>query len=386
MTSGHPLKSNCTRSARRASRRGLTILETLLAVGILGLLMAAGTTALIQGQRDRATEIAGSQLETLRQAAQAYIETHAGAFQDPAGPLYLAPGETRAVTPNTLAGAGYLAGDPTVMASNHWGQRLEVWVRRRDPQNLLGFPADEQPDPETRFRVDALVVALDGEDPGTAQLGRAARYSGAHTGLGPDGVVYTGPRDQVVGLDGSWLADIEGMRPSGRGGQVRMAGLASTGWGTPAARWLSPVEVAGHPEANQMQTHLDMDGNRLLRPSEVTFSALTDFEGTPARATEGVYDIDFIEISQTNDTGKLRVSKPSCPDGAEPRAYVLPSAMASNTGRPMRAFRVYAKHDGDEHFIIDGDVVETGPGGGALIERKPGWRSYAAVLKRCEYP
>lgn len=237
------------RSALRTPRRqaGLTLLEVILALGVLALVSLGLHQLAERFAEDTRAAIAATQLRTVGEAARSYIRDNYAAVQAVAG----------ATTPAfidvaTLTAAGKLPAGSS--GSNAFGQASCVLVL----QPAAG-------------RLQALVLTEGGSAIGDVAL---ASIAGAIGGSG--GAVYASDASRIRGTGGGWqlaAASFDnqvnhlGRRCDGSSGNVRLAAghPAMALWfenGDSAAPFVARDAVPGRPELNAMNTPLVMNAAR----------------------------------------------------------------------------------------------------------------------------
>lgn len=231
----------------RSAQAGLTLLEVILALGVLALVSVGISQLAERFTEDTRASIAATQLRTVGEAARSYIRDNYGAVQAVA--TATAPA---LIDIATLTAAGKLpAGTGN---SNAWGQASCVLVL----QPVAG-------------RLQALVLTEGGSAIGDVALAGIAGSVG-----GSGGAVYASDSSQVRGTSGGWLlpaagfdnqANHLGRRCDGSSGNVRLAAghPVMALWfenGDSAAPFVARDAVPGRPELNAMSTPLVMNAAR----------------------------------------------------------------------------------------------------------------------------
>ena len=363
MTRAHTLLRPCG----RRSRRGVTMIETLLA---LALFAAVSTTLFVLANdridRERA-HLVGRQLQDVSEAAERYITDHARQFERAAGPAVPftlnAAGDSGAFAPTVLVNAGYLPPSTDGWSETAWGQDIRILVRRvaLDKPALDGTSAPAL----ARTALEAMVVATGGDNIPLDQLNIAARAVGGLSGVGVDPARYdarlfAAGAGEVNGLGDSWRADPGAWGYAGP--PIRLARLLplreETRMPDAIARARDGVGP-GMDQSFEMSTDLHM-GHRVIENVDdvellndldnsgpnagVNFKYFEHIEDdpdhAPVRLSEGVYSISEHSHGHT-------VPKPTCPDGLTPEIFVSPRAVSGRDGLPLKQFVAYARDEGD---------------------------------------
>ena len=235
--------------ARRRTHAGLTLLEVILGIAVLGLVTVGANQLAERFAEDTRAAVAASQLRSFGEAARAYIRDNY------AGVQAVASATTPAlVDVPTLVAAGKLPAG--FSASNAYGQSTCA---------LVFEPAAN--------RLQALVVTEGGTAAGDVSL---AAIAGAVGGSG--GAVYAREPAQIRGAAGGWalasagfdnIANHLGRRCDGSPGAVRVSAghPAMALWfenGDTAGPFVARDAVPGRPELNAMSTPLVMNAVRTV--------------------------------------------------------------------------------------------------------------------------
>jgi type II secretory pathway pseudopilin PulG/cytoskeletal protein CcmA (bactofilin family) len=234
---------------------GFSLLEILLAVGVLGAIIVGASTITQQWAGGQVTDNAARHMQQIRQAVQEYIRDD---FENlPAGGALCNPNPPCNTIAELIA-EGYLtAGFP---ARNPIGQDMTIAYREVNPP---GGPIQAfiYPDPTANDPVDNIRVM------------EAVRAGGA--GLGHIG--EPAPADEAVGFGESWQIDPDPAPPAGFG--ITTPFNTANGSYLTGQVWVSREEFAGpyllrndigNPDFNTMATDLNMGRNNILNAGEVT--------------------------------------------------------------------------------------------------------------------
>lgn len=204
------------RPLNRRARRGLTLLESILALTIAAATMASASYSIQKSASDTKARIAGEQFAVISKAAEDYLTDNYTRIHNQIrlnGSPYLLDTDGDGESIDELVGGEYLAPSwRTGSITNPYDHSYEVWVVDDAPGDLnVGF--------------EAVVVALGGQDTNGRQNARAAKAAGKTAGFvdpNPD----LGDTDRLNGLYGGWSIDIPTFRPSASsGGDVHIGSL-----------------------------------------------------------------------------------------------------------------------------------------------------------------
>jgi hypothetical protein len=344
---------------------GLTLLEVALALSIMAV-VSAGLISLQAQSAARAKDAATSdRTAAIVQAANTYIQQNFTqivtdyAAPGLAIPIYTASGAAPAGLTSVQA-AGLLPSGWTT--TNPYGQAEWLLVLQTSATPTFDF----------------LVVTQGGQNIPAGELPYVAAKVGAAGGFVSSQAPYTAT--SVEGAYGGWnyLASkwaIGGHAPS----DGHLAAVLSFGQ-TPLAQYLYRVSVPGHPEANQMSTALDMNGNDIDNANSVnavnvnatnlnasgklavtgtsTFGADISVTGN-VTASGTLTAQDFVLSGQGNkkvstgiyDAAMVAsgtvVAKPTCPAGENPQIFLAPASFSDNgTGGTMSSVQTWAVNNG----------------------------------------
>lgn len=258
-------------------QKGVTLVELLVALLIMSTVVVGAQRLIDQYLNDTTSAVTAQHMSTVGQAAQSYIKDNYAAVSA------VATATTPALIKiSTLVTAGYLANGFT--ATNAHGQTVCVLVLE-----------------PTAGQLNALVVAEGGTAIDDLTLGGVASVLGA-----AGGGVYASDPTNLRGAMGGWATPIGNFANANASGQKcnGTAGTVSITAGHPVmALWFNGGDVTagflyrnsvpGHPELNQMNTALDMNGNAINNAATVqlntvvTSGAACTTNGVVARDANG---------------------------------------------------------------------------------------------------
>jgi len=254
---GNPARMN--RKVRRAPgvrQRGLTLIETALALAIMALVVASLSMMMAENADQVRARAAADKVTEVQKAAEGYVKSYGpqlyaaaagGTIAIPSGrPSVGAPVPSGPSGLPSLQGAGFL--NSTYVDSNGYGQRHYLLVRR------LAGHADS---------VETMVSTSGGRPIPDAQLGRIANFVGAAGGYVPEKTVNATDAGQVVGSYGGWRTPTSGWGTTAAPSVGHLQAISAFDNGTLLADYLYRNAVTGMPEANRMNTNIDMNGNDL---------------------------------------------------------------------------------------------------------------------------
>lgn len=255
-------KNGKTRRASRIRERGLTLIETALALAIMALIVASLSMMMAENADQVRARATADKITEVHEAAKGYIKANYAALLAAAssGPVTIPSGRPTAGSPvptgpaglPSLQGGGYL--NSTYVDSNGYGQRHYLVVRK-----LAGSPTG----------LEAMVSTQGGRPISDIQLGRIANFVGSAGGYVPATPVNAADAGQVVGSYGGWRTPISGWGSTAAPTAGRLQATFAFDDGTLLADYLYRNDI-GIPEANRMNTHIDMNGNDLDRVKGIT--------------------------------------------------------------------------------------------------------------------
>lgn len=261
--SSHSQPSRATGPMLR-HHRGISLLESTIAIVLFGLVAAAATVWLSQQNVQRTERYTAAFVDQVVGAADAYVREHHATLASA-----VAAGGPQVITIETIRNAGF---DAPAGNADPFGQTYELIVAA-DGENL-----------------EAIVVSRAGTraiaDHEAASIAGQIRQGGV---LG-DGVAR--------GYMGSWNNQVD---VSGYDGALaaRLA-LSADSLGTSLQRF----SVPGAPEANRMETHLSMGGHGIADASAISTAAMMAEEGaiTGALTVAGAATVGSLDAG----TGQIR--------------------------------------------------------------------------------
>lgn len=241
--------------AAAVSRRGLTLIETALALAIMALIVASLSLMMADNADQVRAHAAADKMTEVHEASKSYIKANYAALlaATAAGPVVIPSGRPTATAPvpngpsaslKSLQGGGYL--NSGYIDTNGYGQRHSLIVRR-----IAGSTTD----------LEAIVTTTGGRPIPDRQLPRIANFVGAAGGYVPATPVVAADSGKVVGSYGGWRTATSGwgsITPSAGSIQSTLA----FDDGTLLTDYLYRNDI-GIPEANRMNTAIDMNGNDL---------------------------------------------------------------------------------------------------------------------------
>lgn len=245
---------------RRARQRGLTLIETAVAMGIVALMLASLGGMVAQNNQSIKARAAALQLQQVTNAASQYIQTNYGQVLNntPVGSVSYIP--TAPSTPGgaqpagtagmqSLQAAGFLSN--AFVDSNPYGQQTALLVTQ--PATAPG-------------RLEAMVVTHGGRTIADDELGRIATSVGASGGFMPKNPTSTsGGAGQILGAYGGWRSSATNWA-SNSGGITPTSGHAMATLAFQNGALLQDFlyrHDIGNPDANSMYTDLHMQGNKI---------------------------------------------------------------------------------------------------------------------------
>lgn len=227
-----------TRSSRR---RGWGLTEVMLTLAAVGMSMAIMVPLIEQRVQDARDNSTANHLKTVQAAAENYVRSNYGTL------VTTTSGGAVALTLTDLKNAGVLP--QTFPERNAYGHTTAVLVRTDGPDRLL-----------------ALVVTNGPKQIDDSRGPQIAAMSGANGGF----VMRSSPA-VVSGAFGGWTEAISNFASGSTSSFLPRAGSLVAqihmGRGNALEDFLYRTPVPGLPEANQMQTALDMAGNAITNAS-----------------------------------------------------------------------------------------------------------------------
>jgi len=232
------MKQFYSRSSFRRDEQGSTLVETILVLIVMTLI---ATTAFrfwsghVHHQQNR---VIAEQVKEIARASWGYIAHHHRTLEQQAYPY------SHFISMETLQGEGWLS--PAFVNRNLYGQLYGVLVRRLHDHHL-----------------EALVISYDGE-PIPAKSGpEIAAAIGAAGGFVAQG-------NTVQGALAGWHLSLDNyQQPAHVPTAGHLAVLLFFNRGNLVSHYLHRYAVEGYPEANRMETAIDMNGQDIRGAREV---------------------------------------------------------------------------------------------------------------------
>ena len=231
---------------RRRYRAGLTLFGTVLALAVFGVVVTSGTEWLRHRFEEQRARLAGEQMVMLSGAVDSYVQAE---FTDL---LALLAGGSMEVSLATLRSAGALtAGFPD---TNALGRGYRVLLRAVGTTAFETLVTQTLPAGDTRFPASALFASRGGTRLGLVSPEPAARLAGP-----------------TVDADVSpWRAAFPGAPAPGA-----LAVLDRHDHQSVFGDQLYRVPIAGFPDANRLETALDLNGHDVTNAGAVAATRLT---------------------------------------------------------------------------------------------------------------
>lgn len=244
-------------------RRGLTIIEMVLSLGLMAVALGGLAIMLRDAAETTRSRSTADTLERVTAAAQQYLETNFVALQPLAagGPVRVSVAKTTvtgAVPAGpggglpSLQGGGFL---PTSFIDVNGYQQNHAMIVRQ----VAGAPE----------RLEAIVTTTGGQVIPDDLLGRIAAFVGAEGGF-----MATEPRagaaGNVTGIGGGWATPAADWQAGGVGPtQGRIMTSIAFNEGSLVGDYLYRRDI-GVPEANRMRTNLSLGGNDITNVTAIT--------------------------------------------------------------------------------------------------------------------
>ena len=201
------------------------------------------------GIQNMKTSVAASQMKVFTEAAQEYVEANYPAIEA------VATGTSpTTITPAMLQATGFLA--PSFVSANPWTQSYTVQVLQPSPGTL-----------------QALVLTTGGVAIPQGLAPVIAAQSGAEGGFIPYPNQYGTLTNTVAeGSYGGWQVSMQYYANPGQG---HLASLVALNNGQLQTDFLNRSAVPGEPQANTMNTGINMSGNNLQNAGTVSAGSVT---------------------------------------------------------------------------------------------------------------
>jgi len=271
----------------KARRRGLSLMETAMALAVVSLLLVFFVN-LTQVETDRVrVKNTADKLATISKAAEAYMAANyakllADAPSVGSGALEIEVGRTEpggGVPADSLQDEGYLP--PSFVDANSFQQNTKLLVRKVNEKTL-----------------EAILTTHGGQTIPDRMLGNMANLLGASGGYMPETVPGAASGGEILGVGGGWRADADEWRGSGgtepEVGTIQMSMAFEDG--SLLKDYLYRNDV-GVPEANRMNTDIDMNSQAINRTGKITGLNDAKVGGTS------------VLIGDTSDPNSLRATR-----------------------------------------------------------------------------
>lgn len=246
----HPVQPWAQNALKRKRQRGLTLLEVIIALGIMSVVVLGASTLIDTYAQNMRASATAEQFSSFGNAANAYIRDNYAAVEA------VATAATPAlIRVSTLTATGYLQNG--FGAQNSYGQSICALVLQ---------PSSGQ--------LDALVVTEAGSAINDLDLGQIAGLVG-----GAGGGVYSGSPATLTGTMGGWSTPIGNFANANSSGEHcdGSAGTVSIAIGHPVeALWFAGGDqtagvlyrsaIPGQPSRNTMETPIVMDTSTIQTP------------------------------------------------------------------------------------------------------------------------
>lgn len=256
--------------SRKLRSRGLTLIETALALTVLALVMSGIAIQLASNATETRNRITAEKFKEVFHASQKYLETNNS-------DLIAESFTTKHVTADELKSANFLP--PSFEDLNPYGQSHTLLIKKTGG-----------PDPV----IEALVTSHGGRRIPDKQLTKTATHIGAPGGFVPEEYVGSATPGNIVGVFGGWSAALSdwsafpgGRRPSTGTLQATMVFHS----GKIIEDYLYRKDI-GVPEANRMETSIDMNGNDLNNVNEIHAVNIWASDTVEANFLKSTGDID----------------------------------------------------------------------------------------------
>lgn len=241
------------RSVPNSRRRGLTLVEVALSLGVLALILVGLMQLLAQGAENLRARAIADRMEEVSYAAKEYVKANfvdlmaIPAVQNGQAVLVPVAGPTGPAgsTLPSIQGAGFLSS--SFQNNNSFGQQHALIVRRVAGQQ----------------RLEGVVTTSGGNPIPDRLLGAAAAYVGADAGFMFGENPIPGSEGVITGVAGGWMAPAATWSAGGvtpQGGRL-MTSLAFAE-GSLVGDYLHRIDI-DIPEANTMRTNLNMANSEI---------------------------------------------------------------------------------------------------------------------------
>jgi microcystin-dependent protein/Tfp pilus assembly protein FimT len=237
------MKQLFLRSSFRQDEQGSTLVETILVLIVMTLIATTAFRFWSGHVRHQQNRVIAEQVKDIARASQGYIVHHHRTLEQQAYPY------SHFISMETLQGEGWIS--PAFVNRNIYGQLYGVLVRRLHDHHL-----------------EALVISYDGEAIPAKSGHEIAAAIGAAGGFVAQG-------NTVQGALAGWHLSLDNyQRPAHVPTAGHLAVLLFFNRGNLVSHYLHRYAVEGYPEANRMETAIDMNGQNIRGAREVSTQTL----------------------------------------------------------------------------------------------------------------
>jgi len=350
----------------KKNQRGFTIIELMFTIAIFAMMIPALVKWMDMSSTETKKKVSAGQIEKVGEALSLYVKDNYASFIG-------SPHSTVAV--NTLSSNNYLPSSWSNTTENPWGQTFTCHVINPSGDNLQ------------------VLVLTNGGNTLTAKeknqaIPSAATMVGSNGGFVPTGNLGGESTSIIQGAYGTWQLDFSTVTGLGSPGAGHLAWSKYFQEGQLGEDYLYRSAVPGHPELNQMQVALDMDGNQInmgdadvgggngegvarvnFENHEASDFSCTDDDdnggGVFYDRSDGLYVcregkkqniadqgnegfLQNAEIASNGDT----ITKPDCSSYTTPQIFVSPVVFSRNTsGENLKAVQAYAQESGTDWTV-----------------------------------
>lgn len=234
-------------------QRGVISLEAVVVMGVL-LVAMAGVGTWIKADADRKdNQNAADNLNTVFQQALTWFNQNYATVQAAANPTATYPWAT------------FMGGTATVSQTNVYGQQYSLRFYK-----------------EPSGQIDLMVVTTGGSTIGEGDLRSISKMIG-----GAGGYVSSLTPANATGAMAGWNAALANFGGSPGGGHLAAAGFFQNA--SAVSNYLSRVVVPGNPQANQMETAIDMNANNLNNAGTVNAQKVVTPAGNSVQVGSSYY-------------------------------------------------------------------------------------------------
>ncbi|CAB3755871.1 shufflon system plasmid conjugative transfer pilus tip adhesin PilV [Paraburkholderia humisilvae] len=297
------------RQARRGAandavrQSGVISLEAVVVMGVLLFAMAIVGTWIKANADEKDNQNAADNLNTVFQQALTWFNQNYTTVQAAANPSVTYPWAT------------FMNGTTTVSQTNVYGQQYSLRVFKEP----------------TSGQLDVMVVTTGGSVIKEGDLRSIARILG-----GAGGYVSSLTPANATGAMGGWNAVMTNFGGSPGGGHLAAAGFFQSA--SAVSNYLSRVVVPGNPQANQMETAIDMNANNLNNASTVSAQKIVTPTGNSVQVGNSFYAADTAN-SFIRQNGSLSVQNlAGAPADVNAREVIAAGNLWASNGTVTAAF------------------------------------------------